>query len=58
MHGHTVDKMVRVYSPGESDFGPYETFLFLSDGKPKTAVIVRETLVVRDGWDVFYVECY
>lgn len=61
LHVHKVDceKVWRVWSPGESDFGPYETILFTtSKGLPRTAVIVRDTLVCRDGWDLFFVECY
>lgn len=61
LHVHKVDceKVWAVWSPGESDFGPYETILFTdSNDKPRTAVLTEETLVCRDGWDLFYVECY
>lgn len=59
MHGHEVDRVWRVWSAGDSDFG-HETLLFSTPaGIVRTAVVVRgEVLVVRDGWDYFYVECY
>ena len=59
LHGEEVGKVYLVWSPGESDFGPYETILFISpDGRPRTAVLVNEMFVCKPGWNRFYVECY
>lgn len=58
---HQIDcvKVYRMWSPGESDFGPYETILFTRTGDvPWTAVIVRDQIICREGWEHFYVECY
>lgn len=59
LHKIDCDLVWRVWSAGESDFGPYETILFTdSASKPRTAVIVRDTIICRDDWNLFYVECY
>lgn len=58
-HNENVDKIYRVWSPGDSDFGPYETILYVTAaGVARTAVLVDDTLVMRDGWNLFYVQCY
>lgn len=51
-HGYKVDKVISVWSAGESDLGG-ETFLFVFDGHPYTAVELGDDFVVREGWDVF-----
>lgn len=53
LHGKTVGKVYMVWSAGDSDFG-YETILYVTPkGKPRTAVMVGEDLVIEDGWDQF-----
>lgn len=59
VHKIDCDHVWAVFSPGDSDFGPYETILFTDSNKmPRTAVLTEESLVCRDGWDWFYVDCY
>lgn len=59
LHGEEVGKVWLVWSPGESDFGPYETIMFTTpEDIPRTAVMVNETFVCKPGWGRFYVECY
>lgn len=58
LHKVDCEEVWLVWSPGDSDFG-HETILFTdSEQQPRTAVIVRDTIVCRDGWGQFYVECY
>lgn len=59
MHGEEVDRVVRVWSAGDSDM-LCETILYITPwNEPRTAVIRPEpgseelTLVCRPGWDYF-----
>lgn len=52
-HKLEVQNVVRVWSPGDSDFG-YETFLWIdTDGHPWTSVIYGEQLVSVKSWNHF-----
>lgn len=58
-HKEDVAKVYRVWAPGESDFGPYETILYVTEGGvARTAVLVDDTVILRDTWDHFNVQFY